>query len=565
MSYRDHRNYNEAYNFNSEPVDIVDVENKQAYANVKSASVAMSALPTYASTVDNLKIRPEFILFKPIYTDEYMMRLSNAELFDDVINSALDKLSYFVLGTSDEIRGILYPETVRPLRSELEAKNELKKIQVVKNGLDIAGTILNNYLSDQEIDEFEKFIHFTDKVCKLGRFLKKNYKASHVFGRAASYIEYTDSGIPSLSIPAGSPVGLKPLKPMYLGNVAVNKDNWSIKALEYRDPKVTFREYIDIGMKQSISSDTNNSIIPSRYLDADNVLYFVRNNNNMMREDDDFFFGHSSLQSIIALSEENRRLNQIIIPQINQGHWAGTGLWFFPKYTQKEMDEFFRSWKPGGHVGVGDDQIKFQETKLSYDYDGLLKLKDELKRQMLSIFGLPSFLMNFENVTNRATAETVVAGFNTSTIQSERSWIADILDEQWYPKLFRIFYPDDEFLHIKMKIQTEFENISFESLLEKAVSVVSLVEKGIMTKTEARNLLDFAPLLPEDYAELGLKPPVDTTGSDIFNPTAPNILQTLLQNQQANTAATAGTAGQPDSLTANKNLVTKLITGKGGV
>jgi len=197
-----------------------------------------------------------------------------------------------------------------------------------------------------------------------------------------------------------------------------------------------------------------------------------------------------------------------------------------------------------------------------------LNLKDELKRQMLSIFGLPSFLMNFENVTNRATAETVVAGFNTSVIQSERSWISDILDEQWYPKLFRIFYPNDEFLHIKMKIQTEFENISFESLLEKAVSVVSLVEKGIMTKTEARNLLDFAPLLPEDYAELGLKPPGDVSGSDIFNPTAPNLLQTLMDTQQANQPQGSGIGGakqQPDSLTSNKNLVTKLITGRGGV
>ena len=173
-------------------------ESERTY--IKQGSTSTSALPTYISNINNLKMKPEYIIIQPIYSDEYLDRLSNAALFDDVINSALERLSYFTLGTSDEMRAVLYPESLRPLKSELEAKNAIKELDVIKSGIDIAGSVVNNHLTDQEIDEFETFIHYTDKNAKLGKFLKKNYRGAHVFAHSASYIEYTDKEIPSLRL-----------------------------------------------------------------------------------------------------------------------------------------------------------------------------------------------------------------------------------------------------------------------------------------------------------------------------------------------------------------------------
>ena len=143
------------------------------------------------------------------------------------------------------------------------------------------------------------------------------------------------------------------------------------------------------------------------------------------------------------------------------------------------------------------------------------------------------------------TAETVLIGFNESTIQAERSWISDILDDQWYPKLFKSYWPDDENIHIKMKINLEFSNIAFESFLEKAVAIVALMEKGLITMTEARNILKLPPLLPQDYAELGLKPPVDLMGAQQFEiaATAPNLVAQLGQ-MNANKQQQQGPPGQ---------------------
>jgi len=511
--------------------DIGKKESNEAY--LKQGSTSTSGLPNYISNINNLKMKPEYIILTPIYSDDYLERLANAALFDDVINSALERLSYFTLGTSDEIRAVLYPESLKPIKSELEAKNALKVLNVIKSGIDIAGSVVNNHLSDQEIDEFETFIHYTDKITKLGKYLKKNYRGAHVFSRSASYIEYTDKEIPSLRLPAGTPIGLKPLKPMLLGNVAIDPDSWDIQAVEYKDPKVSFKEYVDVGIKSQKKQQVNDNLEPSKYLGAENLLYFVRNNNNMMKEKDDFFFGHSTLQSILPLSEESRRLKQVVFPQLNQAHWAASMLWFFPHWSKQMMDNLFKSVKPGGHTGIPEKDITVQQIQFQHDYAGLINLQNEMKKGILTAFGLPSFLMNFEEVTNRATAETVVIGFNESTIQSERSWLTDILDEQWYSRLFKIFYPNDEFIHIKMKMMVEFENITFESFLQKSIAAVSLYEKRMMTITEVRNMLKLPPLQDSDYAELGITKPgqlVDPATQGI--PQAPNLVGQLMAEKQ---------------------------------
>lgn len=477
----------------------------QMRERIKQGSTSTTALPQFISNITGLKIAPEFIVVKPFYTDQWLERMSNAFLFDDVISSAVERLSFFTLGTTDDIRATLYPDSIRPLNSSLEAKNELKKLKIIREGQAIAGSIINSQLSDQEITDLELGVHQIDRICKLGRFLKKNYRGAHVFSRSASYIEHSPQPIPELGLPAGIPIALKPLKPMLLGNVAINPNSWDIEAVQYLDNKILFQKFIDIDKERQIEGLSD--VDRERYIPKDNILYFVRNNNNMMKEEDDFYFGHSTIQPIINQSEENRRLNQIVIPSINQQLWAGMILWTFPGYTNGQMRNFFKNVRPGQHIGIPDERIKAQPMQIEYDYAGLMNLRQELKKSMLSVFGMPSFLMNFEAANTKATAEAVVIGFNESTIQAERSWLTDILDEQWYAKIFSKFYPADDFIHIKMKMMVEFENISFESFLEKAVAIVGLLDKKMVTLSEVRKMLKLPPLLPEDYIELGLSPP----------------------------------------------------------
>ena len=79
----------------------------------------------------------------------------------------------------------------------------------------------------------------------------------------------------------------------------------------------------------------------------------------------------------------------------------------------------------------------------------------------------------------------------------------------------------------------EFENITFESFLQKSIAAVSLYEKRMMTITEVRNMLKLPPLQDSDYAELGITKPgqlVDPATQGI--PQAPNLVGQLMAEKQ---------------------------------
>ncbi len=76
----------------------------------------------------------------------------------------------------------------------------------------------------------------------------------------------------------------------------------------------------------------------------------------------------------------------------------------------------------------------------------------------------------------------------------------------------------------------EFENITFESFLAKAVAVVALYEKKMMTLTEVRNMLKLPPLQPNDYVELGIGTPA-TVDPVTGVPAAPNLVDTLVKQK----------------------------------
>ena len=527
---------------------------------LKSASTTVTQIPDATGNDPNntLRVKQPYAILKQIYPDSFMNRLANAFFFDDVVNAALTRLSYFVLGTDDEIKATLYPITNKKIQTELEARNRLKEINIVRSGIDIGGSIINNHFSDQEIDDLEMSLHQIDRIVNLGSVLRQNWVSAHIFGRSASYVDYSSEAIPELGIPAGVPSAIKPLKSMYLGNVAINPVNWTIKAIEYKEPKVEFKEYVDVygisNQDQELAQfyDTSagstesfaSGYVPpgSKFIDANNLLYFVRNNFQLMREEDLYWFGLSTLQPILSISEENRRINRIILPQLNQSAWASAGVWFAPSWTKQQRSNFLLTLKPGTHSAVNQPGLDYKEIKLTHDYKGILEQQDQSKKKILSMFGLPSFLMNFENVTNRATSESVLAGFNESMIASERAWLSKILDQQWYPRIFSLFFPQDQYIHMKLKMMIEFENITFESFLERAAAVSVLVEKGLFTNEEGRRMLKIQTAIDQPVSGA-------TTAANQQNP----MMQQQQGQGQQQQQASGGTSGLLNTGSANSS------------
>ena len=500
---------------------------------IKSGSTQITKLAGDIDPANATSYYPQYTIAFKILSDAYENRLANCMFFDDVVNAAVNRLAFFVLGNADELRANLYPNTPKKLLSQAEAYGELQQVQMVRSGINIGGSILNNSLTLQEIQDLEKTIHYVDYTCNLPSIIEHNWKNSFIFGRSASLLEFTPDPIDSLNIPAQMPIAAKPLKSQYLGNVLIDPTSWEISAVQYKDPKIDFLHdmYVDpFSTKKQVQDSRgkpvnefdpappatasnwgySSSVRPGvsgtspqedplssqgaensqfRFIDSDYLLYFVRNNNNMMKDDDDFYFGHSALQSILSLSEENRRINRIVLPQLNQSHWAGSGLFSAPNWNVEQMSMLLSGFKPGGYSAVNQTGLNFQEIKLTHDYAGLLAQQDYIKKRILSVIGIPSFLMNFEDITNRATVEIVLSAFSESNIQAERSWICKILDDQWYPRILRAKFPQDDYANIKLKVMLEFSNITFESFLEKAAALNVLVQSGFIPLDVAQNML----------------------------------------------------------------------------
>lgn len=66
----------------------------------------------------------------------------------------------------------------------------------------------------------------------------------------------------------------------------------------------------------------------------------------------------------------------------------------------------------------------------------------------------------------------------------------------------------------------DFENITFENFLEKAIAAVAILEKKVIALTELPNMLKLPALQPSDYTELSLTPPGKP--GKIVDPTIPS-------------------------------------------
>src|SRR5215218_7100121 len=92
----------EAYNIKN----INEIENSIAYGiditkKVKSAATLMDQALDKKPKRAGLKIKDEYVVVKPFYPEDYLKRCSNAFLFDDVVFSALNRLSFFTFGEGD--------------------------------------------------------------------------------------------------------------------------------------------------------------------------------------------------------------------------------------------------------------------------------------------------------------------------------------------------------------------------------------------------------------------------------------------------------------------------------
>lgn len=401
---------------------------------------------------------------------------------DYTVCSAIATLIHYVLGM--EIKATVYPVAREQLKTQEEIDAKLNEI------------IAEFSLGPQSMQELQTFVDMVDLQCELyEKHLAEAVAQSMVFGRAALWIVRANKQIEDLTIPGnemlakwgfkeGVPISLRPLDSINLGQVTVDTKSWEPKRVEYLG---------NLG-----SRDTSSTRTETEEIEIKDLVYFVRDDYNMIP--DSYNYGFTRLLDAIPISENKRRLTKKVFAEINNNQWAGLNVYEIAGMSEKDMLAFVNSLKPG-RSKVTNQPIKVHSVNPQFDMPGNLEQLKQLTLSLLSTVKVPSFLMNYEQITNRATTEAVLIAWQQTVLEAEREWIRNVLWKYWYRPLIEIFFPDKAFLYMRIKIINEFKSREFASLFERSISVNSLYASRIINLREARELLTLPPFQEEGEDE----------------------------------------------------------------
>lgn len=396
---------------------------------------------------------------------------------DYTVSSAISTLIHYVLGRG--LKATIYPTTREQLKTQEEVTNRLNDV------------IKEFDLGPKSMEEFQNFIDMVDLNCGLYEtHMPQALAQSYVFGRSVLWKVRANKEIESQELPAkwgfkeGVPIALRPLDSIGLGQVIVDTKSWEPKIIEY-DGSLGSIEDVTGKRKQT------------EELKIEDLIYFTKDDYNIIP--DSYNYGFTKLLDAIPVSENKRRLTKKVFAEINNNQWAGLNVFEIAGMSTKDMQAFANTLRAGRNK-ITNQPIKVHSITPQFDMAGNLEQLKQLHLNLLMAVKVPSFLMNFEQITNRATTEAILSAWQQTVLEAERNWIRMVLWKYWYKPLIEFYFPDKAFLYLRIKIIQEFQSIEFSGLFEKAIAVNNLYSARIITIREARELLNLPPF-SEEQAE----------------------------------------------------------------
>lgn len=172
--------------------------------------------------------------------------------------------------------------------------------------------------------------------------------------------------------------------------------------------------------------------------------------------------------------------------------------------TDAEIDNFLENFYPGTWNGTSQDVI-VETHDLHIDLSALTNERNENDKRIMRGIGIPSFIMGFEDVTNRATSEQVLNAWRESELNDRRTWLQDQLEPQWFDMIITNEFPDVDVKNLRIKAKMEFEDITFETLADKTSAVVPLYQAGIVPLEKVLKLLDMEDVLEQVLAQQAIE------------------------------------------------------------
>jgi hypothetical protein len=209
-------------------------------------------------------------------------------------------------------------------------------------------------------------------------------------------------------------------------------------------------------------------------------------------------------QTNIALEEDMK--------EIIKSAWLKSILFIIETAGLKENDASTRiqtiidSLAPGKYIGVNAEVREAIPLDLEPDFAGLNSTIDSFETKIYKSLHVPQFLVQSEEIANRATADKSAQLFIDGVVAYDQEWMSDILWDQHYEPLARRILklnqnvteddtPDEEQM-MPFKIKRIWDKPTISEFLDLATAVSTLVQTGIWDEEQANKVLETDDVTP---------------------------------------------------------------------
>ncbi len=208
------------------------------------------------------------------------------------------------------------------------------------------------------------------------------------------------------------------------------------------------------------------------------------------------WFGYSQLEPIIHLAEGLNIFWEEDVKEIQRSAWLASILLeintagLSRTQAQTRIRNVINQIKAGKYIGINQMGITATQLKLESDYKGLGDLAEKQESKIYKGLQVPQFLVQAEDIANRATADKSAELFLNGVISKDQKWIENILESQHYEPLLRKELQMDDNEPLPFRIRREFNIPRVSEFIDMAEAVVRLVDANIWDKQKANEILD---------------------------------------------------------------------------
>ncbi len=236
--------------------------------------------------------------------------------------------------------------------------------------------------------------------------------------------------------------------------------------------------------------------IDGQALDIHSTLHFHYQQNQISPHSEGY--GYTPLETVLNLAEGLNIFYEEDVKEIQRSAWLSSILLNIntaglnTSQSAARIKKIVDSIDPGKIIGVGgqgENGVVPTPLDLKSDLAGLAQIGENQEAKIFKSFRVPQFLVQSEDIANRATSDKSSELFLTGVIGADQTWLSQSLERQWYEPFLREELGLKEGEKLPFRLVRKFKVPTVSEFVDLAQGLTQLVGGGIWDIEEANKKL----------------------------------------------------------------------------